>query len=164
VVELANQDCRHARSLSRWRLAVTALSLMACVLLIAMWVRSLWWQDSVNIPGTNTKNLFVGSRQGRIAISMRSFALNKLVTHHDRIDDPKQVFVDDLGNTARARWIQVLRWRNGITELIIPYWMVAIVAAALACLPWLRWKFSLRTLLIATTLVAAGLGAIVAAT
>ena len=164
MVELANQDRRHAPSLSRWRLAVTALSFIACVLLVAMWARSYWWQDSVNIPGTNTKNLLVGSRQGRLIISVRPFPLHELVTNHDVIDDPKQVFVDDFGNTARARWIQVLRWRNGITELIIPYWMVAIVAAALACLPWLRWKFSLRTLLIATTLVAAGLGAIVAAT
>ncbi len=34
------------------------------------------------------------------------------------------------------------------------------IAAALAALPWLRWRFSLRTLLIATTLVAVVLGLI----
>jgi hypothetical protein len=136
------------------RIAVTALSLTACVLLVGLWVRSYWWQDSVNIPGTNTSNLFVASRQGRLIISVRPFALNEMVTHHVSIDNPKQVFVDDFGKTARARWIQVLRWRNGVTEWIIPYWMTATVAASLIFLPWQRWKFSLSTLLIATTLVA----------
>jgi hypothetical protein len=34
--------------------------------------------------------------------------------------------------------------------------------AAVFLLPWLRWRYSLRTLLIATTLIAVGLGVIAA--
>ena len=45
-----------------------------------------------------------------------------------------------------------------------PHWFLVMDAALLALLPWvrhLRWRFSLRTLLIATTLVAVVLGLIV---
>jgi hypothetical protein len=51
-----------------------------------------------------------------------------------------------------------------ISLLFLPYWPVVLLASTLAVLgvlPWLRWRFSLRTLLIATTLVALVLGAIV---
>jgi hypothetical protein len=43
----------------------------------------------------------------------------------------------------------------------IPYWPIALTSAILATLPWLRWQFSLRTLLIAMTILAAVLGLIV---
>jgi hypothetical protein len=45
-----------------------------------------------------------------------------------------------------------------------PHWLPILLSAALVAAPWLRWRFSLRTLLIATTLVAVVLGAIVYAT
>jgi hypothetical protein len=46
----------------------------------------------------------------------------------------------------------------------IPYWFLVLVSATLTAISWLPWwskRFSLRTLLIATTLVAVVLGAIV---
>jgi hypothetical protein len=36
----------------------------------------------------------------------------------------------------------------------VPHWFLLMLAAGLAAAPWLRYRFSLRTLLIATTLVA----------
>jgi hypothetical protein len=42
-----------------------------------------------------------------------------------------------------------------------PYWSIVVPTALLAGLPWLSRRFSLRTLLVATTLVAAVLGLIV---
>jgi hypothetical protein len=49
-------------------------------------------------------------------------------------------------------------------SFIAPYWFLILLTAAIAAAPWLRWpkRFSLRTLLIATTLVAVVLGLIVA--
>jgi hypothetical protein len=44
-----------------------------------------------------------------------------------------------------------------------PYWPFVATAATVSLIPWLRWRFSLRTLLIATTLVAVGLGLFFAA-
>ena len=44
--------------------------------------------------------------------------------------------------------------------LDVPYWLIALPLCALAAAPWIKWshRFSLRALLIATTVVAAILG------
>ena len=50
------------------------------------------------------------------------------------------------------------------TSSDVPYWLPVVTFTALATAPWLRrisWRFSLRTLLIATTLVGVGLGTII---
>jgi competence protein ComGC len=44
---------------------------------------------------------------------------------------------------------------------IVPMWFLVFSTATLATAPWLRWHFSLRTLLIATTLLALVLGLVV---
>jgi hypothetical protein len=43
----------------------------------------------------------------------------------------------------------------------LPFWFLVLFAATMAGIPWLRWRFSLRTLLIATALVAVGLGVVI---
>jgi len=43
----------------------------------------------------------------------------------------------------------------------VPYWLLIAVFSTLAIVPWLRLRFSLRTLLIGTTVMAAMLGAVV---
>jgi hypothetical protein len=48
-------------------------------------------------------------------------------------------------------------------DLILPHWFLAVAAGTLAALPWIRWRFSLRTLLIATTLIAVVLAAVAVA-
>ena len=45
--------------------------------------------------------------------------------------------------------------------LAVPYWWLVWPTSLLVMLPWIHWRFSLRTLLIATTLVAVVLGLIV---
>jgi hypothetical protein len=53
--------------------------------------------------------------------------------------------------------------RNYLESFDVPYWMPTIAATTFAMLPWISWpnRFSLRTLLIATTLVAVLLGIII---
>jgi len=48
--------------------------------------------------------------------------------------------------------------RDGGINLAIPIWLPILLLASLAVVPWMRWQFSLRTLLVATTLVAVVLG------
>jgi hypothetical protein len=50
---------------------------------------------------------------------------------------------------------------SGIEALSISYWLPSLGALILAVVPWLRFHFRLRTLLIALTLLAVGLGTIV---
>jgi hypothetical protein len=55
----------------------------------------------------------------------------------------------------------VLRPAKSINcDLSVPYWLLVLAATSLTAAPWLRWHFSIRTLLIATTLVAVVLGLI----
>jgi hypothetical protein len=41
------------------------------------------------------------------------------------------------------------------------FWVPVLLSVVFAAVPWLRWKFSLRTLLITTTLIAVLLGLVV---
>jgi hypothetical protein len=52
-------------------------------------------------------------------------------------------------------------WSRSVWIVAIPYWFLAALAGVFAAAPWMRpleWRYSLRTLLIATTLVAVVLG------
>jgi hypothetical protein len=48
-----------------------------------------------------------------------------------------------------------------MTTIGVTHWFVSFLITLLAALPWLPYRFSLRTLLIATTLVAVLLGAVI---
>jgi hypothetical protein len=54
---------------------------------------------------------------------------------------------------------QGLRVGGGV--LWVPHWFPFVITATVAAAPWIRWRFSLRTLLIAMTLVAVVLGTLV---
>jgi hypothetical protein len=61
---------------------------------------------------------------------------------------------DPRGMTGRS-------WTHPASGIMLPHWAVVVFFGSLAILPWMphvRWRFSLRTLLIATTLVAVVLG------
>src|SRR5687767_13214300 len=60
------QDSRLTRYL---RIAVTALSLTACVLLITLWVRSFWWIDVVEGPILWPYGWSLASTQGRFMLA-----------------------------------------------------------------------------------------------
>lgn len=123
---------------------------IACVLLIVLWVRSYWQYDY----------LYLG--RGRALMSMRG----------------------DVHTCSMGGQIPLPRWSVSTTPLVltgphtysflgigyspgawppatIPDWLPTLLFVSLAALPWLRWRFRLRTLLIATTLVALMLGLIV---
>jgi hypothetical protein len=121
------------------RIALSAVFGIVCVLLIALWVQSYWWQDCVTFNYSNSGCLRVYSVQGRIATQRKGFAWSDqwLNFHESRLVGP-QIF----------------------TEFTIPYWCCVLLSAMLAVIPWLPWSrsFSLRTLLIATTLIAVLLG------
>lgn len=138
------------------RIAVTTLSLTACVLLIALWVRSYWRLDILE-KRTGVQALQISSVNGRIATA-----------HLDRTQIGKSYLAVVAGDAADWRKGGVLGfayYEDGfVMAFIAPHWLPALLSAALAVIPWISrsWRFSLRTLLIATTLVAVALGLIVA--
>ena len=72
---------------------------------------------------------------------------------------PDRPNLDYFGNySLPVDAIVVTPGRGGIS---IYFWIPTLIFATITAAPWLRWRFSLRTLLIATTLLAVVLGLVV---
>jgi hypothetical protein len=148
------------------RIAVTALSVTACVLLIALWVRSYWRVDSLRI-GSEERVVAIDSREGRFYLSASTTGGANLQPYlrNPKPTESQVVLLRNLHESENALgfgFYQDLRFINTST-LVLRYWLLVIVTAVGAAAPWIPWsrRFSLRTLLIATTLVAVALAAIV---
>jgi hypothetical protein len=133
------------------RIAVTALSLTACVLLIALWVRSYWHSDGLEggllgwfVEGESTQGQIRGAayHSGYTgAFVVDTFAIGDFEASPLRLD---------------------FGYWDGGAGVWVPHWFLTLVCGSFAVAPWLPWlrRFSVRTLLIAITLVAAALGSI----
>lgn len=144
------------RTLRYLRIAFSVACGIACVLLVVLWVRSYWQQVGLGAH-TNSRFIQALSRQGRLIVSVGTepgfgafgwgYGTNPIEHHIDNT-----IYG---GNSFR---IVTFTNANGI---LIPHWFALIVLSTLTALPWLSYRFSLRTLLITTTLIAVILGLIV---
>jgi hypothetical protein len=145
------------------RIAWSVLWGLACVLLVVLWVRSYWNREGFQLANGN-QFVSVELNAGVLRIrQIKPFGRNVPLHPYSwprSIDDgiPRPFAHGTLG----FGWSG---FDNGMEVGVKCWWPVAIILA-LALTPWLRWsnRFSLRTLLIATTLVAVVLGLIVWAT
>ena len=166
----------------RLRIAWSVLCGTICVLLIVLWVLSYWWNGSVEIRVSSTRELMVMSVQGytywgtlpdqdwnwNVSIEpLDEGDQTFILTSGIRIDTHETFRTGNLASNANAG----LNWRGrfgfGLSHspdvqfVSFPHWFLVLLSAAFATAPWLHWRYSLRTLLIATTLVAVVLGLIV---
>ena len=141
------------------RIAVTALCLTACVLLVALWVRSYWWIDIVDLPLSKSNYGSIVSVEGHVSWDIDDSSANfRLQTY----------LVEDYRESVEKAnpWLKGVDFFKGFrfdsVQCHIPFWFVTLLAGVPAIalsLPTYR-RFSLRALLIATTLVAILLGVI----
>jgi hypothetical protein len=160
------------RLLQYVRIAVTPLGLTACVLLVALWVRSYWWCDILENKATRGV-IHVESRKGIVIYQLTFYnfktgwpASTRAAVIEDlslgRIHTSYPVAESYSFPRASNGMLGFGRFKSGATKIVFaPHWFIAVVTAACAGTPWISRRFSLRTLLIATTLVALGLGMIV---
>jgi hypothetical protein len=150
-----------SRFLRYLRIAFSATCLIACVLLIALWVRSYWRADTPTTTKFGRVFEFI-SLSGNVVIRWADipsewgsapFTIPLTENDRDPFDEPPPDHYRALG----FRFSSYPEFRF----LSIPYWFPILLCSILAALPWFRWRFSLRTLLIATTLVAVVLGLVV---
>jgi hypothetical protein len=137
---------------------MTALGLTACVLLVALWVRSYWWAD-----------IFVSNRWNPIVIVTHGevfYGADYSYAWGRDIKEPRVIRHSDYWYQLQKIWnADGRRVSINKSEKRIPIWPFVLVSVAVATAPWiksLRPRFSLRTLLIATTLIAVGLGIVFA--
>ena len=145
------------RRFLRLRIAVSVFFGVLTIAICVLWVRSLrqavYLQESI----WDVRAVTIYSFRGSATIDIIQADLAWMV----------QFGSDLAANRQVNRWVQpnrdaifALDVRYFPTSLVIrtPHWFLAILCAALGALPWISYRFSLRTLLIATALVAVVLG------
>jgi hypothetical protein len=136
---------------------------IVCLLLIAMWVRSYYFHDYGEFDYAS-RAIILDSARGETAIGTYPLPVRFPTNWRSWVTDE----MDWLPGTGFVRPATVLGFAlitiERHTWLFMPYWFHTMLFVAFGAGPWIRRQFSLRTLLIATTLVAVVLGIIVAAT
>ena len=133
-----------------------------CLLLIVLWVRSYWRTDSVQIPCWH-KYFFVISGEGLLYANPTFNSAQEpgfsVTTKPIKIP---LLFVNDRSRYRDCYWVRSVTWL-GTTMIYVPYWIPAVVLAAVGTISWMiPSRFSLRTLLIGMTVFAVALGLIFA--
>jgi hypothetical protein len=138
------------------RLLFSALCIVASIGQAVFWVRSYSSRTSAEVLVTPRHRFFVHSLDGAVVVHWegRIFLGIELRPYHP------ESFYDDFPTQAGIRLAQDSRRFYAVS---ISYWLLTTVTLLASALPWLRWQFSHRTLLIAMTLSAAILSAAVVA-
>jgi hypothetical protein len=135
---------------------------IVAVFIFALWVRSNSVCDQLWVRYRQSPDsvLHIVSERGRFAFEPRyRTGIVSLYYEHHPVSDQSLGDPDDSGRRPSGLGFQVLRWGKQ-TDVLIPDWFSILNLAAIAATSWVRWskRFTLRTLLIATTLVAILLG------
>ena len=136
-----------------WSVGWGLLTLLLCVL----WATSHWRPIDSDVFATPEYRYHVYSLDGTVFFTRegRIFRGRELTFYY-----PESYFAERVTHSG----LKVGRDSNGsIHFLSFSYWLLCIASLAVTAVPWLRLRFSLRTLLIATTAVAVLLGLVVLA-
>jgi hypothetical protein len=127
---------------------------LSAVLLIVLWVRSDYVFDYISRIDANRFRTTIGSTAGALNVVRHDVKLERGISPRNHDWRHRTV--------APAPLPPGFRWRRvpslGTLQIQLPYWPLFVGTAALAAFPGVVWRFSLRTLLIATTLLAMVLG------
>ena len=133
---------------------------IVCLLLIVLWMRSYWRVEILFHLDKYNHVVGIGSEKGVVYLWPGHTVPLIPATGSN-------LYGWQLSSTNMVNRLGVFQWGNfqwsdagGITTIQVPYWFVTPLVAAAACLPWIK-RFSLRTLLISTTLLAVLLGTMV---
>ncbi len=146
--------------LIRWlRIAVSAVCLVVTVLLVVIWISSYRQNYYHLLTHRGGRVFIIASASGLLHTSY-----NLSHTVADRIYSPFYDPIDVSDEFTPVLGFSYVQISEGGWKLAIPYWSLVTLSATLAYVPWLPWwstRFSLRTLLIVTAIVAAVLGVVV---
>jgi hypothetical protein len=143
---------------------------IACLLLVVLWVRSYSWVDNIIGPSKGSSRFGVATANGWLTVRYGNGKFNQqafpewtlLSTSAAEMEETYKQMEDSIKRTTatfsrpihRFGWIQDWGFQ-------FPYWLPAVLLLTLAVAPWLRMRFSLRTLLIGMTVAAVLLGIVV---
>ncbi len=138
---------KHPKLRIAWSVAWGVLAVLLCML----WVRSYWYRDIlVHCQGSNAVG--VGYECGTI-----------LCEKNRSVGSGWSLVRMPVGNSLRFPQRILFGWedrRPDYIRFVVRIWFLLPIVAGLVAVPWFQWsnRFSLSTLLIATTLLAVALG------
>jgi hypothetical protein len=141
----------HRKLRIAWSVAWSVVAVLLCVL----WVRSHYSVDQIFLPITRSAFVTIGSTPDAI---IAGIAGNSPTGTWAMLNMPSGEWLAAVGESGDS-WSGAVAFQIVDGGFVVPHWFGALLFAALAVVPWIR-RFSLRTLLIATTLVAVALGLI----
>jgi hypothetical protein len=152
------------------RIAWTVVCGLAGAATIALWIHSYWARDFCYVT-IGKRFVLLQSVGGEVGFSSAPWMVDP-IAWSVRSDDAQpllSLWESTWSGSNRPNGIDLgwkFRWRK--TEAVagtayiatLPHWFPLLLLAALAVLPWtgLKWRFGLRAMLVAVTLVALGLG------
>lgn len=146
-----NHDMKFRKLRIAWSVAWGLLTLVLCVLWAASYTRRI----GAEIFVTAADRYHIHSAKGAVIITRegRIFRGRELSFHY-----PESFFSNKVSHSG----LKVGRGPDGTIHFAsISDWLLNVVTLFAATIPWLPCRFSLRTLFIATTLVAVAFGWIV---
>jgi len=167
------------RILKHIRIGWTFLCGTVVLLTLLFWGRSYFREDSFTLKPDwglvkiSSAHGLVWYNQSRPTSKFGVRKLEKLVQETHASDGDEFHNVEIVNSNQTWYWLKnPRRWflKFGFEQitpgqflLIIPYWLPVLVGSALGAIPWIHWsrRFSLRTLLVITTIAAFALMAFV---
>ena len=147
------------------RIAATAILLSIGGLFVLLWVRNFWRADVAWAPLPGGGHALFASQEGQTEVSLSLPSsrarfgtsppnASPCWDAQSYMATPKSVWQILLARSKPFRYRRM--WYGREFNMIVPYWFLVPLTCLLAAAPWIRWskRFSLRALLIATTLVA----------
>jgi hypothetical protein len=157
------------RKLLRYlRIAFTAMCGIACLLLVELWVRSYSYWDELYNPISDKHLITFESASGRASLDLTQSSSGSPWIWHMSLpleghywEGPMDFWEEANRDNGIAGFaVYANPWH---TNYRAPLWFFPLLFAAIGATPWLPWskRFSLRTLLILMTILAALLGLVV---
>lgn len=144
------------------RSSVSVVFGFICLLSVVFWIRSYTWRDRLVVPLSETRYCRIDSDRGKFQFAsygpnMGEMTFSVTALSHRDISEAWNRFmnVPEPGPGEQWRWE---RTTTGRFFIHAPHWFVVGIALVFTAMPWLRWRYSLRTILVAITLLATTLG------
>jgi hypothetical protein len=129
----------------RLKIAVSALSLIACVSVLVFWIRAQQIYDSFGFPLSNATSVHIQ-------------------TFHNGIHAAESGFDWEWRSYETPNDVSVPLWNvsptSNLWAFAVPYWFAFVMTGFGAVAPWILTRFNLRTLLLVLTFAAMVMGAI----
>lgn len=142
------------------RIAVSVFFGVLSLVLVVLWGRSYWYFDQVMLWPAPPRHAFAQSVSGRIYYCKDSIRGANFPRYKSQpIGEVSPRFLEALRRCEnRYGFGDISDW--SLSAEIVPYWCVVLVCGVMAALSCVHWslRFSLRTLFVATTLLALLLG------